>query len=80
MRAPRPDSPALLEEMDVVSNVKPTFEPRENQSPAITTAQILSVRYHCLPIFSAALAIPDRAALIFSAYCSGIRVDFHPPA
>ena len=33
-----------------------------------------------LPDFSAALAIPDRAALIFSAYCSGIRVDFQPPA
>ena len=27
-----------------------------------------------------ALAIPDLAALIFSAYCSGIRGDFHPPA
>ena len=33
-----------------------------------------------LPAFSAALAIPDLAALIFSAYCSGIRVDFQPPA
>jgi hypothetical protein len=32
------------------------------------------------PLAAAALAIPDRAALIFSAYCSGIRVDFHPPA
>src|SRR5450755_2550141 len=32
------------------------------------------------PAAAAALAIPDRAALIFSAYCSGIRVDFHPPA
>jgi hypothetical protein len=31
-------------------------------------------------VAAAALAIPDRAALIFSAYCSGIRVDFHPPA
>jgi hypothetical protein len=29
-----------------------------------------------LPAFSAALAIPDLAALIFSAYCSGMRVDF----
>jgi hypothetical protein len=29
---------------------------------------------------AAALAIPDLAALIFSTYCSGIRVDFHPPA
>jgi hypothetical protein len=29
-----------------------------------------------LPAFSAALAIPDLATLIFSAYCSGIRVDF----
>jgi hypothetical protein len=28
----------------------------------------------------AALAIPDLAAWIFSAYFSGIRVDFHPPA
>ena len=32
------------------------------------------------PLAAAALAIPDLAALIFSAYCSGIRVDFHPPA
>jgi hypothetical protein len=32
------------------------------------------------PVAAAALAIPDLAALIFSAYCSGIRVDFHPPA
>jgi hypothetical protein len=31
-------------------------------------------------VAAAALAIPDRAALIFSAYCSGIRVDFHPQA
>jgi hypothetical protein len=28
----------------------------------------------------AALAIPDRAALIFSAYCNGTRDDFQPPA
>ena len=27
-------------------------------------------------VAAAALAIPDLAALIFSAYCSGIRVDF----
>jgi hypothetical protein len=33
-----------------------------------------------LPAFSAALAIPDLAALIFSAYCNGMRGDFHPPA
>jgi hypothetical protein len=33
-----------------------------------------------LPDFSAALAMPDLAALIFSAYCNGIRGDFHPPA
>lgn len=32
-----------------------------------------------LPACSAALAIPNLAALIFSAYCSGIRVDFQPP-
>src|SRR3984893_8414304 len=32
------------------------------------------------PLAAAALVIPDRAALIFSAYCNGIRVDFHPPA
>ena len=32
------------------------------------------------PVAAAALAIPDLAALIFSAYYSGIRVDFHPPA
>jgi hypothetical protein len=32
------------------------------------------------PVAAVPLAIPDRAALIFSAYCSGIRVDFHPPA
>jgi hypothetical protein len=31
-------------------------------------------------VAAAARAIPDLAALIFSAYCSGIRVDFHPPA
>ena len=31
------------------------------------------------PCADAALAIPDHAALIFSAYCSGIRVDSHPP-
>jgi hypothetical protein len=30
-----------------------------------------------LPVFSAARASPDLAALIFSAYCSGIRADFH---
>jgi len=29
-----------------------------------------------LPAFSAALAIPDLAALIFSAYCNGTRGDF----
>jgi hypothetical protein len=29
---------------------------------------------------AAARSIPDLAAVIFSAYCSGIRVDFHPPA
>jgi hypothetical protein len=28
------------------------------------------------PVAAAALAIPDLAALIFSAYCSGIRVAF----
>jgi hypothetical protein len=33
-----------------------------------------------LPDFSAAIAIPDLATFIFSAYCSGIRVDFQPPA
>jgi hypothetical protein len=33
-----------------------------------------------LPVFSAARAIPDLATSILSAYCSGIRVDFHPPA
>jgi hypothetical protein len=32
------------------------------------------------PVTAAALAIPDLVAFIFSAYCSGIRVDFHPPA
>ena len=32
------------------------------------------------PLTAAALAIPDLAALIFSAYCNGIRVDFHSPA
>jgi hypothetical protein len=32
------------------------------------------------PEAAAALAIPDRAALIFSAYCNGILGDFHPPA
>jgi len=32
------------------------------------------------PVAAAALAIPDLSALIFSAYCSGILVDFHPPA
>jgi hypothetical protein len=32
------------------------------------------------PVAAAALAIPDLAASIFSAYCSGMRVDFHPPA
>jgi hypothetical protein len=30
---------------------------------------------HCR---SAAVAIPDLAASIFSAYCSGICIDFHP--
>jgi hypothetical protein len=29
---------------------------------------------------SSRCAIPDRAAVIFSAYCKGIRVDFQPPA
>ena len=32
------------------------------------------------PAAAAARAIPDLLATIFSAYCSGIRVDFHPPA
>jgi hypothetical protein len=32
------------------------------------------------PVAAAARAIPDLAALIFSAYCNGIRGDFHPPA
>jgi hypothetical protein len=32
------------------------------------------------PVAAAARAMPDLAALIFSAYCSGIRVDFQPPA
>jgi carbonic anhydrase len=31
-------------------------------------------------VAAAALAIPDLAALIFSAYCNGIRGDFQPPA
>jgi hypothetical protein len=33
-----------------------------------------------LPVFSAARAMPDRVASIFSAYCKGIRVDLQPPA
>jgi hypothetical protein len=33
-----------------------------------------------LPDFSAAIAIPGLAALIFSEYCSGTRVDFQPPS
>jgi len=33
-----------------------------------------------LPVFSAARAMPDLPTLIFSAYCSGMRGDFHPPA
>jgi hypothetical protein len=33
-----------------------------------------------LPVFSAALAIPDLPTLIFSAYCNGMRGDFQPPA
>jgi len=36
-------------------------------------------QFESLPAFSAALAIPDLAALIFSAYCNGIRGDFRPP-
>jgi hypothetical protein len=32
------------------------------------------------PVAAAALAIPDLAAVILSAYCSGMRVDFQPPA
>jgi hypothetical protein len=31
-----------------------------------------------LPVFSAARAIPDLPTLIFSAYCNGMRGDFHP--
>jgi hypothetical protein len=31
------------------------------------------------PVAATALAIPDLAALILSAYCKGIRVDFQPP-
>ena len=46
-------------------------------APRILTRLIAS----CIrPAAAAALAIPDLAALIFSAYCSAIRVDFHPPA
>ena len=33
-----------------------------------------------LPVFSAARAMPDLPTLIFSAYCNGMRGDFHPPA
>jgi hypothetical protein len=32
------------------------------------------------PVAVAALAIPDRFTAILSAYCNGIRADFHPPA
>ena len=32
------------------------------------------------PVAAAARAIPGLPALIFSAYCNGIRGDFHPPA
>jgi hypothetical protein len=49
-----------------------------HKRPCATTAP--SRQAHPSPAFSAALAIPDLAALILSAYCSGIRVDFHPPA
>jgi hypothetical protein len=38
-----------------------------------------SVQFNDLRVAAAALAIPDHAASIFSAYCSGIRVDFHAP-
>jgi hypothetical protein len=31
-------------------------------------------------VAAAALVILDPAALIISAYCNGILVDFHPPA
>jgi len=31
-------------------------------------------------VFKRAAARRDLAALIFSAYCSGIRIDFQPPA
>jgi hypothetical protein len=32
------------------------------------------------PVVASGLAIPDLAALIISAYCKGIRIDFHAPA
>ncbi len=32
------------------------------------------------PDAAAAFAIADRVTCIFSEYCKGIRVDFHPPA
>jgi hypothetical protein len=39
---------------------------------------MILVRYRF--VAAAARATPDRAALIFSAYCNGIRADLHPPA
>jgi hypothetical protein len=43
-------------------------------SSALPYLEIASSR----PVAAAILAIPDAAALIFSAYGRGIRVDFYP--
>jgi hypothetical protein len=47
---------------------------KENKATPIPYSETASSR----PLAAAVRAIPDLAALIFSAYCSGIRVDFHP--
>jgi hypothetical protein len=55
-----------------------------DQSMVRSRAQHFNLLTHSviesLPVFSAARAIPDLPTLIFSAYCNGIRGDFHPPA
>jgi hypothetical protein len=52
---------------------EPALGPADTEDSGISALEFL-------PDFSAARAIPDLATLILSAYCNGIRVDFHPPA
>ena len=65
-------------------NEKPQSRPFHDHSIDRLPAHKLKLPPHSviesLPVFSAARAMPDLPTLIFSAYCNGMRGDFHPPA